>query len=67
MPPCRRRRCGASSSGIFPTGTAERLKEAATLAAQNTDDTAIGQQMARALVMLRRQQVSNALSASIPR
>ncbi len=51
----------------FPDWYGERIKEAATLAAQNTDDTAIGQQMARALVMLRRQQVSNALSASIPR
>ena len=51
----------------FPDWYGERIKEAAALAAQNTDDTAIGQQMARALVMLRRQQVSNALSASIPR
>jgi hypothetical protein len=51
----------------FPDWYGERIKEAATLAARNTDDTAIGQQMARALVVLRRQQVSNALSASVPR
>ena len=51
----------------FPDWYAERVKEAATLVAQNADETAIGQQMARALVVLRRQQVSNALSASIPR
>jgi uncharacterized protein DUF4339 len=51
----------------FPDWYGERLKEAAALAAQNKDDATIGQQMARALVMLRRQQVSNALSASIPR
>jgi hypothetical protein len=51
----------------FPDWYAERVKEAATLVAQNTDEAMIGQQMARALVVLRRQQVSNALSASIPR
>ena len=51
----------------FPEWYGERLKEAASMAARNTDDAAIGQQMAQAVVVLRRQQVSNALSASIPR
>jgi hypothetical protein len=49
-----------------PEWYAERLKEIAALAAENKDDLAIGQQMARALVALRRQQVSNALSAGLP-
>src|SRR6185436_15903775 len=39
----------------FPDWYAERVKEAAALVAQNADETAIGQQMARALVVLRRQ------------
>ena len=51
----------------FPDWYAERLKQAATLAAQNQDEAAIGQQMANAVVVLRRQQVSNALSSSVPR
>jgi hypothetical protein len=51
----------------FPDWYSERLKEAADLASQNKDDVAIGQQMARALVALRRQQVSHALSASMPK
>jgi hypothetical protein len=51
----------------FPEWYAERLKEAAALAAENKDDTVIGQQMARALVSLRRRQVEHALSASLPR
>jgi hypothetical protein len=51
----------------FPDWYGERLKEAAELAAQNKDEATIGRQMAHALVVLRRQQVSNALSASIPR
>ena len=51
----------------FPDWYGERIKEAATFVAQRTDEAAIGQQMARALVVLRRQQVSNALSASMPR
>ena len=51
----------------FPDWYAERLKEAATLAAQNKDDDAIGQQMARGLVALRRQNVNHALAASFPR
>ena len=51
----------------FPDWYAERLKEAAALAAQNKNDGAIGQQMARALVALRRQNVSYALGASFPK
>jgi hypothetical protein len=51
----------------FPDWYGERLKEAAAMAARNTDEAIIGRQMAQALVVLRRQQVSNALSASIPR
>ena len=51
----------------FPDWYSERLTEAAGLAAKNTDDAAIGRQMAHQLVLLRRQQVSNALSASIPK
>jgi len=51
----------------FPDWYAERLKEAAALAAQNKGDAAIGQQMARGLVALRRQNVNYALAASFPR
>jgi len=51
----------------FPDWYAERLKEAAALSAQNKDDSAIGQQMARALVALRRQNVNHALAASFPK
>jgi hypothetical protein len=51
----------------FPDWYAERLKEAAALAAENKDDAAIGQQMARALVALRRQNVTHALAASFPK
>lgn len=51
----------------FPDWYTARLKEAATLAAENKDEAAIGLQVARALVALRRQQVDNALSASLPR
>jgi hypothetical protein len=51
----------------FPDWYGERLKEAADLASQNKDDTAIAQQMARALVTLRRQQVNQALSAGVPK
>ena len=47
----------------YPEWYAERLKEIAALAAENKDDLAIGQQMARALVALRRQNASNALGA----
>jgi hypothetical protein len=51
----------------FPDWYGERLKEAAALAAQNKNDAAIGMQMARALVALRRQNVSYALAASFPK
>src|SRR5262249_14272491 len=51
----------------FPDWYAERLKEAVALATQNKDDPTIGQQMARALVQLRRQNVNYALSASFPK
>jgi hypothetical protein len=51
----------------FPDWYAERVKEAAALAAQNKNDAAIGQQMARALVALRRQNFSYALVASFPK
>jgi len=51
----------------FPDWYAERLEEAAALAAQNKDDAAIGQEMARRLVTLRRQNVNYALAASFPR
>jgi hypothetical protein len=50
----------------FPDWYAERLKEIAALAAENKDDDAIGQQLTRALVTLRRQQVGNALAAGFP-
>jgi hypothetical protein len=49
----------------FPDWYADRLKEVAAMAADNKDDTAIGQHLARALVTLRRQQVDNALSAKL--
>jgi len=51
----------------FPDWYAERLKEAAALAAQNKNDGAIGQQMARAMVALRRQNFNYALAASFPK
>jgi hypothetical protein len=51
----------------FPDWYAERLMQAAALAAQNMDDGAIGQQMARALVALRRQNFGYALAASFPK
>jgi hypothetical protein len=50
----------------FPDWYAARVKEAATLAAEDKDDAAIGQHMARKLRELRRQQVGNALSATQP-
>jgi hypothetical protein len=50
----------------FPEWYAERLKEGAALAAQKKDESAIAQQMARALVALRRQNVNAALGASFP-
>lgn len=51
----------------FPDWYAARLKEAATLAAQNKDEAAIGQHVARALVALRRENAKHALAASAPR
>lgn len=51
----------------FPDWYGERLKEIAALAAQNKDDAAIAQQVARELVAFRRQQVNFALAASLPR
>jgi hypothetical protein len=51
----------------YPDWYAERLKEAATLAAQHKNDGAIGQQMVRALVALRRQNFTYALAASFPK
>lgn len=50
----------------YPEWYAERLKEIAALAADNKDDPAIAQQMARSLVALRRQNASNALGAGFP-
>jgi uncharacterized protein DUF4339 len=50
----------------FPDWYAERLKEIAALAAENKDDAAIGQHLARALVALRRQEVNSALAAGYP-
>lgn len=50
----------------FPDWYAERLKETTDLAAQDKDDAAIGQHLARAVVLLRRQQVSQALAAGFP-
>jgi len=50
----------------YPEWYADRLKEIATLAAQNKDDLAIGQQLARALVTLRRQNAGVALAAGFP-
>ena len=46
-----------------PEWYAERLKEIAALAAENKDDLAIGQQMARALV---RCAVSRSATRSVP-
>jgi hypothetical protein len=50
----------------FPDWYAERLKEAAALAAQDKGDAAISQHLARSVVTLRRQQVNQALSAGYP-
>jgi hypothetical protein len=51
----------------FPDWYAQRLNDAVTLAKAGSDETAISQQMARKLVELRRQQVANALSATLPK
>jgi hypothetical protein len=50
----------------YPEWYADRLKEIAALAADNKDDLAIGQQLARALVTLRRQNAGVALAAGYP-
>jgi hypothetical protein len=51
----------------FPDWYAERLKQAAGLSAQHKDDPAIAQEMARALVALRRENAKHALAAGFPR
>jgi hypothetical protein len=50
----------------FPEWYAERLKEAAALAAENKDQAEISQHLARALVGLRRQNGKHALAADVP-
>ncbi|MBO0764933.1 MAG: hypothetical protein J2P50_10145, partial [Hyphomicrobiaceae bacterium] len=50
----------------FPDWYAQRLAEAATLASEGKDDAVIGQHVARKLAELRRQQVANGLSATLP-
>ena len=50
----------------FPDWYTQRVEEAAALARDNKDDAAIGQHMARKLRELRRQQVANGLSATLP-
>ena len=51
----------------FPDWYAERLNEVAALARENKDDAAIAQHLAGKVVQLRRQQVANALSATLPK
>jgi hypothetical protein len=51
----------------FPDWYTQRLNEAAGLVREGKDEAAIGQQMARRIVELRRQQVASALSATIPK
>jgi GYF domain 2 len=51
----------------FPDWYTQRLNEAATLVRSGKDDAAVGQQMARRIVELRRQQVASALSATMPK
>ena len=50
----------------FPEWYAERLKEAAALAAENKDQAEIGLHLARALVGLRRENGKHALAADVP-
>jgi hypothetical protein len=50
----------------FPDWYAERLKEAAAMAADSKEQAEIGQRLARALVGLRRQNAKHALAADIP-
>jgi hypothetical protein len=51
----------------FPEWYAQRLNEVTALARENKDDTAIAQDLAGKIVQLRRQQVANALSATLPK
>jgi hypothetical protein len=51
----------------FPDWYKRRLEEAALLTRDNKDDAAVAQHMARRLVELRRQNLANALSATLPR
>ena len=51
----------------FPDWYTQRLNEGVTLARAGTDEAAISQQIAKKLVELRRQQVANALSATLPK
>ena len=51
----------------FPDWYTQRVNEAVTMARDSKDQAAVGQHIARKLVELRRQQVANALSATLPR
>lgn len=51
----------------FPEWYVEQIKSTSDLSARNTDKAEVAQKMAQALVLLRRQQLNNALSASVPR
>ncbi len=51
----------------FPDWYVEQIKGASDLSARNADKGEVAQKMAQALVMLRRQQLNHALSASVPR
>ena len=51
----------------FPDWYAKRLTEAAEMVRSGKDEAAIGEVIGRRLVDLRRQQVTNALSATLPR
>jgi hypothetical protein len=51
----------------FPDWYKQRLDELTALARDNPDDAAVGQEVARKLVELRRQNVANALSATLPK
>jgi hypothetical protein len=51
----------------FPDWYMQRVNEAASLSRDNKDDAAIAEHVARKLAELRRQQVANGLSATLPR
>lgn len=51
----------------FPDWYTQRLNEVAALAQENKGDAAIAQHLAGKVVQLRRQQVANALSATLPK